>query len=166
MAITQVPSSSYQHAVLPAIYPWDSYNLTIALSQLYSIACQTGFTGTYDDFQLRYGTFVAAQDPQDIHELIDTYTGAYRITPQVGIEQVLRTENKVLNGDIIIEPIPEELLASDKDLYKGKYEVTPMAHFDQILRTKDTILQENVTVAAIPYTETSNNAGGYTVSIG
>lgn len=154
-----------QHAVLKKIYPWDEYNKTLVMQWLYAQARDTGFTGTLEDFKQRYGAYVESTDPQDIYDLIENYTGTYRITPLVSIEQVLHTKNKVLNQDIIIEQIPNSVIGTHKT-YNGQYEVTPRAYFDQILRTKDKVLEENVTVAQIPYTETSNEAGGMTVIIG
>jgi uncharacterized protein YeaO (DUF488 family) len=67
------------------------------MNWLYAQAKKTGFVGTFEDFKLRYGAFIEASDPQDIQDLIDNYNGTYRITPLVGIEQVLKTKNKVLN---------------------------------------------------------------------
>ena len=153
------------NAVLRKIYPWDQYNITIVLQWLYKQAKKTGFPGTFDDFKLRYGKFVEASDPQEITDLIDKYEGSYHITPLVNIEQVLQTKNKVLDQNIIIDPVPEYIIDT-KPIYQGRYVVTPMAAVDQILRTNDTIMESNVIVEKIPYQETSNEAGGYTVIIG
>lgn len=154
-----------QHAVLKRIYPWDGYDVTIVMQWLYAQAAKTGFTGTFEDFKLRYGGYIEAADPQDIYDIIENYTGTYHITPLVGIEQILKTKNKVLNQDIIIDPIPDAVI-DNHQLYKGRYSVTPMANFDQILRTENKILENNMIVEKIPYTEVSNNAGGTTVIIG
>lgn len=154
-----------QHAVLKRIYPWGPYDLTLVMQWLYAQAQKTGFTGTYDDFKLRYGLYVEATDPQEMHDLIDNYTGAYHITPLIGIEQVLKTKNKVLNDNIIIDAIPEDMINTHAE-YTGNYTVTPLARVDQQLRTNDKIMKGNVIVEKIPYQETSNNAGGYTAVIG
>lgn len=154
-----------QNAILKKIYPWDEYNKTLVMQWLYAQAKATGFTGTLDDFKLRYGAYVDAAEPQEIYDLIDNYTGTYHITPLVSIEQRLQTKNKVLNQDIIIDPIPESVINTHKT-YSGQYSVTPRAFFDAILRTKDKVLEENIVVEQIPYTEVSNNAGGTTVIIG
>ena len=151
--------------VLKRIYPWDEYDITLVMQWLFAQASKTGFTGTFDDFKLRYGAYVEAADPQDIHDLIENYTGAYHITPLVSIEQVLKTKNKVLNDNIIIDPIPDSLLDTHKK-YTGRYRVIPMADVDQILRTEDRVLQDNVIIEKIPYAEVSNTAGGTTVIIG
>lgn len=50
--------------------------------------------------------------------------------------------------------------------YTGSYQVIPLAKIDQILRTKDTMLSDDIIVEEIPYAQTSNLAGGYTVTIG
>ena len=154
-----------QNAILKKIYPWDQYNKTLVMQWLYAQAKETGFHGTIEDFKQRYGAYVESADPQDIYDLIESYTGTYHITPLVSIEQVLHTRNKILDQDIIIDPVPEELLDVHKR-YQGQYEVTPKANFDQILRTKDKVLEENLVIAQIPYTEVSNLAGGTTVIIG
>lgn len=154
-----------QNAILKRIYPWDQYNKTLVIQWLYAQAKETGFRGTIEDFKQRYGAYVESADPQDIYDLIESYTGTYHITPLVSIEQVLHTRNRILDQDIIIDPVPEELLDVHKR-YQGQYEVTPKANFDQILRTKDKVLEDNIVVEAIPYTEVSNSAGGTTVIIG
>lgn len=154
-----------QHAVLKKIYPWDEYNKVLVMQWLYAQAQATGFTGTLEDFKLRYGAYIEAADPQDISDLIENYTGTYHITPLVSIEQVLKTKNKVLNQDIIIDPIPDSI-ANQYKKYSGRYQVTPIANVDQILRTHDKVMEEDLIVEKIPYAEVSNTAGGTTVIIG
>ena len=151
--------------VLNKIHPWDDYNVTMVLQQLYAHATKTGFTGTFDDFKLRYGSYVAAAEPQEIYDLIDNYSGSYHITPLVNIIQVLQTKNKVLNEDIIINPIPEELVPDYKK-YVGSYQITPLTNVDQSLRTTNKILNQDIVIEKIPYAEVSNNSGGITVTIG
>lgn len=153
------------NAVLKRIYPWDEYDITLVLNWLYTQAKKTGFYGTFEDFKQRYGTYIEATDPQEIHDLIENYTGTYHITPLVSIEQVLKTKNKVLNQDIIIDPIPDNIIDSHKT-YTGRYQVTPMANVDQILRTNNKILEQDMIVEKIPYAEVSNTAGGVTCIIG
>ena len=153
------------NAVLKRIYPWDEYDITLVMQWLFAQAQKTGFTGTFEDFKQRYGAYAEAADPQDIHDLIENYTGTYHITPLVSIEQVLKTKNKVLNQDIIIDPIPESIIDTHKT-YTGRYQVTPMVAADQILRTNNKIMEQDVIVEKIPYAEVSNTAGGTTVIIG
>lgn len=154
-----------QHAVLKRIYPWDEYNITLVMQWLFAQARKTGFTGTYEDFKLRYGLYIESLTPQDIYDLIDNYEGTYHITPLVSVEQVLQTKNKLMNQNVIIDPIPDELL-NNKQTYNGNYRVTPLAHVDQVLRTNDRVLTDNIIIEQIPYYETTNDAGGYTVIIG
>lgn len=154
-----------QHAVLNTIYPWDEYNKTITTQWLYEQAQKTGFIGTFEDFKLRYGAYISAADPQDLYDLIENYSGTYHITPLISIEQVLKTKNKVLNQDIVIDPIPETAL-NPYQTYSGRYVVTPMADVAQQLRTKDKVLEDNIVIDKIPYIEVSNEAGGNTVIIG
>ena len=153
------------NAVLRRIYPWDQYDITLVMNWLFTQAKKTGFTGTFEDFKQRYGAYVEATDPQDIQDLIENYTGTYHITPLVSIEQVLKTKNKVLNQDIIIDPIPDSLINQYKT-YTGHYQITPMANIDQILRTNNKIMEEDMIIEKIPYAAVSNEAGGRTVTIG
>lgn len=154
-----------QHAVLKKIYPWDEYDITLVMQWLYKQAARTGFTGTFEDFKQRYGAYVEATDPQDIQDLIENYQGSYHITPLVNIEQILRTKNKVLNEDIIIDPIPDSIVGTNK-VYHGSYSVTPMAYVDQLLRTSNKIMEDDLVVEKIPTHKTTNEAGGYTFTIG
>ena len=154
-----------QHAVLKKIYPWDEYNKTLVMQWLYAQAQATGFHGTLEDFKLRYGSYIEAADPQDIYDLIDEYTGTYHITPLVGIEQVLHTKNKVLNADMVIDPIPDSIVGNYKT-YRGSYQITPLPYLDQVLRTEDRILEENIIIDKIPVHQVDNEAGGRTFTIG
>lgn len=154
-----------QHAVLKRIYPWDEYDVTLVMTWLFAQAQKTGFSGTFEDFKQRYGAYVEAADPQDIHDLIENYQGTYHITPLVSIEQVLQTKNKVLNQNIIIDPIPESIIGTHKP-YTGRYQVIPMANVDQLLRTNNKVMEQDVVIEKIPYAEVSNTAGGKTVTIG
>ena len=165
MAINYNLPPDPQHAVLKRIYPWDEYDVTLVMTWLYTQAKKTGFVGTFDDFKLRYGAFIEATDPQDIEDLIENYSGTYHITPLLSIEQVLQTKNKVLNQNIIIDPIPEDVVVSKKS-YKGSYTVTPLPLVDQVLRTEDKVMTENLVVEQIPFHKVSNDAGGYTFTIG
>ena len=153
------------NAVLKRIYPWDEYDINLVMNWLFTQAKKTGFTGSLEDFKLRYGAYVEATDPQDMYDLIEDYTGTYHITPLLSIEQVLQTKNKILNQNIIIDPIPEDLVVNKKT-YKGDYTVTPLPLVDQLLRTKDKVMEENLVVEQIPFHKTSNDAGGYTFTIG
>lgn len=154
-----------QNAALKRIYPWDEYNKTMVMQWLYAQAKATGFTGALEDFKQRYGLYIENADPQEIYDLIDNYQGAYHITPLLSIEQVLQTKNKVLNENIIIDPIPEGLISNGKP-YTGSYEVTPLAHVDQVLRTNNKVLEDNIVVKQIPMHQVDNEAGGRTVTIG
>ena len=165
MSINYTLPPDPQNAVLKRIYPWDEYDITLVMNWLYTQAKKTGFVGTFEDFKLRYGAFVEATDPQDIQDLIENYSGTYHITPLMSIEQVLQTKNKVLNQNIIIDPIPEDVVVSKKS-YKGSYTVTPLPLVDQLLRTEDKVMTENLVVEQIPFHKVSNDAGGYTFTIG
>lgn len=165
MAINYNLPPDPQNAVLKRIYPWDEYDINLVMQWLFTQAKKTGFTGSIDDFKLRYGAFIEAADPQEIYDLIEDYTGTYHITPLLSIEQVLQTKNKVLNQNIIIDPIPEDLVVN-KRAYKGSYTVTPLPLVDQLLRTEDKVMTENLIIEQIPFHKVSNDAGGYTFTIG
>lgn len=165
MAINYNLPPDPQNAVLKRIYPWDEYDVTLVMQWLFTQAKKTGFTGSIDDFKLRYGAFIEAADPQEVYDLIEDYTGTYHITPLLSIEQILQTKNKILNQNIIIDPIPEDLVVN-KRTYKGSYNVTPIPLVDQLLRTEGKIMEENLVVEQIPFHKTSNDAGGYTFTIG
>lgn len=165
MALTLQLPPDPTNAVLKRIYPWDRYDISLVMQWLFAQAQKTGFTGTLNDFKLRYGAYIESIDPQEIYDLISHYEGSYHITPLVNITQTLQTKNQILNQDIIIDPIPDDII-NNYQVYGGQYHVIPMVNIDQILRTKDNVLEEDVVVEKIPYAEVSNNAGGTTVIIG
>lgn len=156
-----------QNAALKRVYPWDEYNKTLVMRWLYAQAKATGFTASFEEFKVRYGSYLEATEIADIFDMIDKYTGAYRIKPLVSIDQVLHTKDKYLNQDIIIEGTqPTEVSADSYSVYTGRYEVTPMLNLEQILRTKNKILEDDIVIQQIPYHEVDNQAGGRTVTIG
>lgn len=163
MVIKNLIPPDPQHVVLKKIYPWDKYNIELVTSWLYEQAKQTGFTGTLNDFKLRYGEYIESLDISRVYELIDHYTDNYHITPLLGSEQILNTKDKILSENIIVDPIPDAIIPAG---YDGSYSVTPLAEVSQILRTANKTLSDDVVVEQIPYYETTNTAGGYTVIIG
>lgn len=48
--------------------------------------------------------------------------------------------------------------------YEGLYEVIP-TDYEQCLDTSGKVMRDDVTVHKVPYAETSNESGGFTVSI-
>lgn len=56
------------------------------------------------------------------------------------------------------------VVGTDAPDYDGPYEVTPTAE-EQVLGTSRHLMREDVTVHEVPYHETTNESGGYTVSI-
>lgn len=145
------------NAVLKKIYPWSRYNKDMVMQWLYVQAQNTGFQGTFEEFEVIYGD-------KDIHDIIASYTGEYRIIPQLDVDYVLETKDKLMEGNVIVEKIPEELIM--KEHYAGNYSVTPMAELDQILRTNNKMMDDDITVEKIPFHKVSNDAGGYTFTIG
>lgn len=55
-------------------------------------------------------------------------------------------------------------IASENAPYEGVYEVTPTMG-EQVLPTRSKAMRDDVTVHAIPYTQTTNESGGYTAII-
>lgn len=53
---------------------------------------------------------------------------------------------------------------SDLEIYDGVYEVIPNLS-EQILNTTNKKMKDDVTIHATPYSEASNDAGGYTLTI-
>ena len=88
---------------LPTVYPWEHTNLFNLCQQLYELAAQTGYHGTFQEFKERFGEYLESG-----HSIIDydEYTGEYTCSPLPNVEQILRTRNKVLSHDIVISPIP------------------------------------------------------------
>ncbi len=52
------------------------------------------------------------------------------------------------------------------EVYEGPYTVTPLVKNQVELLTKSKLMEENVIVEKVPVSETSNEAGGYTIYIG
>ena len=88
---------------LPVIYPWEQTNLFNLCQQLYELAARTGYQGSFEEFKNCFGLYLESGDSIIDY---DMYTGQYDVTPLPNVEQILRTKNKVLKHDIVIEPIP------------------------------------------------------------
>lgn len=88
---------------LPVVYPWEQTNIFNLCQQLYELAAQTGYKGTFDEFRHYFGEYLESGDSIIDY---DEYTGQYSVTPLPNVEQILRTRNKVLKHDVVIEPIP------------------------------------------------------------
>lgn len=98
-----LPISPQINATAPCIYPWEQTNLFNLCQQLYELAARTGFHGTFDDFKTYFGSYL---ENDDIVIDYNVYDGQYILTPLPSVDQILRTKNKLLTEDIIIEPIP------------------------------------------------------------
>ena len=88
---------------MPIIYPWETTNLYNLCMQLYELACNTGYEDTFEEFKSHFGAYL---ESGDTIIRVDEYTGAYTVTPLPNLESILRTDNKVMRHDIVIEPIP------------------------------------------------------------
>lgn len=114
-----VPIAPMPTPPIKTIYPWENTNLYNLCVQLYELAKKTGYEDTFEEFKSHFGAYLESNT--SIID-VDEYTGQYIVTPLPDLEQILRTNNKVLKHNIVVEPIP--------------------------------------------YFQTSNDAGGYTVTIG
>ena len=86
-----------------------------------------------------------------------------------GHGQTVRISERTWDISVPTEPkyktkIVTGLINTDLPDYGGDYEVTPSTG-EQELQTRNKTMRDDVTVHAIPYHETTNDAGGYTVSI-
>ena len=87
----------------PSVYPWESTNLFNLCQQLYQLARNTGFSGSFNDFKNYFGEYLESGDSIIDY---DAYQGQYTVTPLPNVDQILRTRHKLLQHDIVIEPIP------------------------------------------------------------
>lgn len=73
------------------VYPWEQTNLGILSQQLYTIAANSGYNGTYQEFNTYFGSYLE-RNQQEI--LFDIYSNF----PQVGANNILYfdLEEKVL----------------------------------------------------------------------
>jgi len=75
----------------------------VICQELFELAHNTGYHGTFEEFKEHFGEYL---ESGTIIINPDEYLGQYQVTPLAFLEQILRTNNKLLKQDIIIEPIP------------------------------------------------------------
>ena len=98
-----VPIMPEQTANLKVIYPWEQTNIYNLCQQLFELAINTGYTGTFEEFRTHFGKYM---ESGDIIINPDEYVGQYEIIPLANLEQILRTNDKLLRHDVVIKPIP------------------------------------------------------------
>lgn len=98
-----VPIMPEQPSKLKVIYPWETINLLNLCQQLFELAINTGYTGTFEEFRTHFGEYM---ESGDIIINPDEYVGQYEIIPLANLEQILRTNDKLLRHDVVIKPIP------------------------------------------------------------
>lgn len=98
-----VPVMPVQPSQNKMIYPWERTNLFTLCQELYALASKTGYLGTFEEFKAHFGEYL--ESDESIIDY-DAYTGQYAVTPLPNLEQILRTSNKILKHDIVIQPIP------------------------------------------------------------
>ena len=98
-----LPVMPQQQAAKPSVYPWERTNLFVLCQQLYQLAAKTGYLGTFEEFKTHFGEYLESGDSIIDY---DAYTGQYEVTPLPNVEQILRTHNKILKHDVVVQPIP------------------------------------------------------------
>lgn len=105
-ALTQrfvVPIMPEQPANLKVVYPWETTNIMIICQQLFELAAKTGYKGTFEEFKEHFGDYLESGDSIIDY---DEYTGQYTVSPLPNVKQILRTRNKVLRHDVVVNEIP------------------------------------------------------------
>lgn len=92
------------------VYPWEHTNLFNLCQELYMLAAKTGYKGTFEEFRNFFGSYLESGDSIIDY---DEYQGQYNVTPLPTVEQILRTRNKVLKQDVVIDPIPYYEVSND-----------------------------------------------------
>ena len=99
----------------------------------------------------------------DLIPIHEDLTGDILLDDPVLVGELVTLNDEVaLSGDLTVFRFRPE----DAPVYSGTYIVTPLHASEQILGTNEKWLIDDVTVLPIPYYETSNAAGGTTVTIG
>lgn len=107
--IKSPPSPVQTH--IRSIYPWDSDFIKRIYYSIYQQALNTGYANTFEDFQNTLGEFFTTLSN------VEWYKGNYIITPLPDVEQILKTTNRLLEQDVIIEKIPYYETSNDAGGY-------------------------------------------------
>ena len=94
------------------VYPWEHTEFANICQQLYSLASTTGYMGTLEDFKRGFGAYLEANNILTTDDF-KKYMGQYEVTPLPLVEQILNTKNKVLENNIVIQPIPYHQVDND-----------------------------------------------------
>lgn len=90
------------------IYPWENTNLNILSQQLYQIAANSGYNGTYNEFKQYFGFYLQTNKQEIVFDIYDNF-------PEQGLSDLLYfdLQNKILyhwnNG---YEPVNAMLIAN------------------------------------------------------
>lgn len=82
------------------------------------------------------------------------------------VSTVQSLEGEVFSTLPISGSVSPGSIAPRVPLYDGVYQVIPLPELDIILETANKRMLDDVVVKEIPYYQVSNQAGGYTVTIG
>ena len=64
------------------VYPWEQTNLGILSNQLYTIAANSGYMGTYEEFYSYFGYYLQQSDKEILFDSYDNF-------PQIGAQNML-----------------------------------------------------------------------------
>ena len=109
-----VPIAPQPPPPIRPVYPWENTNLYNICVQLYELAERTGYEYSFEEFKSNFGAYL---ESKDTIINVDEYTGQYIVTPLPELEQILRTDNKILKHDITVEPIPYYETSNDAGGY-------------------------------------------------
>ena len=109
-----VPIAPQPTPPIRTVYPWENTNLYNICVQLYELAKRTGYEYSFEEFKSNFGAYL---ESKDTIINVDEYTGQYIVTPLPELEQILRTDNKILKHDITVEPIPYYETSNDAGGY-------------------------------------------------
>lgn len=98
-----IPTVPDNPVKLKVIYPWETTNIYTICQQLFNLATHTGYNGTFEEFKAHFGEYL---NSDNVIIDFDNYTGQYSVTPLPNIDQILKTKNKLLKENVIVEQIP------------------------------------------------------------
>ena len=95
-----LPVDPYLKPELPVIYPWENDSFILLCRSLYNKALDTGYDESFEDFQDNLGKFIKTMTSMQL------YDGVYSVVPMAEFDQVLPTQSRIMEENVIIEKIP------------------------------------------------------------
>lgn len=97
-------------------------------------------------------------------EIVGTLTSFDTLTGE--LTNILALTGELTDLHTLVGKLTPGTFTENISKYTGVYTVTPTVDLDTILETTNRKLEGNIIVNKIPYFETTNESGGYTVTIG